>query len=424
MKRHFVRNLCSNMYRKYLLSSGLVVAHKPLELQPFQHFPATSREGMLHLLVMFVCSSLLLDSDIFTYFCPLWAVFSLLLSASLWGGPWKVLLLPLIESFGEAQNRSLDLRASRSPLFLRGTSVRVGWLALDSKRFPAQRSLARCPAFSVSSGAAQRSGVPCGALLSWVLLPGKSLFHSVLSRLRMSLSSLASLLLSGGSRCTAIGTCLWRTWKLSSQKCSNKPGQQQTDTAAGELWTWFGGRSVLPSYFRWGFHMCNPGRDFGDQNLSRCSCSAKVGSSGNWQENTGCLHTVLLGGSSRCWSGRRICHTQMRGKHASRFCAVFGLDLLELVTDVDEECVPCELFYQLRQCTGRFSSSCLSEGWWVAADREHVCALLGVTGVRIGAKIAQLVFKDENFIQLCCFGLNILSSLLFCINRRSPCMWE
>lgn len=87
MKRHFVRNLCSSVYGKCLLSSGLVVAHKPLALLPFQPFPASSRDGMLHLLVVLVCSSLPLDSNFFTYLCPLWAVFSLLLSVLLWGGP-------------------------------------------------------------------------------------------------------------------------------------------------------------------------------------------------------------------------------------------------------------------------------------------------------------------------------------------------
>lgn len=105
---------------------------------------------------------------------------------------------------------------------------------------------------------------------------------SVLSSLWMSLSSLASLLLSGRTRCATTGTCIWRTWKFPSQKCSNKPGEQQTDTAAGELWTWFGGRSVLLSYFCWGFHMCSPSRDFGDWSPSRCSCPTEVGSLGNW----------------------------------------------------------------------------------------------------------------------------------------------
>lgn len=57
---------------------------------------------------------------------------------------------------------------------------------------------------------------------------------------------------------------------------------------------------------------------------------------------------VLLGGSSRCWAARGLCHTQMTGKHASRFCAVFALDLFELGTDVDEECVSCELFQQIK----------------------------------------------------------------------------
>lgn len=206
-----------------------------------------------------------------------------------------VLLSPLCGALGRAMkgvaaachwvirrgtNESLDLRASRSPLCLGGTSVKLSWLALGSRRFPAQRSLARCPAFSVSSGAAQRSGVPCGALLSWVGLPGKSLLPRCALLSWMSLSSLASLVLSGGTRCATTGTCLWRTWKFPSQKRSDKSREQQTDTAAGELWTWFGGRGALLFYFYWGVHTCNPGRDFGDWCLFRCSCSTKAGSSG------------------------------------------------------------------------------------------------------------------------------------------------
>lgn len=35
-------------------------------------------------------------------------------------------------------NGSLDLRASRSPLFLEGASVKLGWLAVGSRRFPPQ----------------------------------------------------------------------------------------------------------------------------------------------------------------------------------------------------------------------------------------------------------------------------------------------
>lgn len=38
----------------------------------------------------------------------------------------------------------------------------------------------------------------------------------------------------------------------------------------------------------------------------------------------------------------------MRGECASQVCAVFGLDVFELGTDVDEECVPCELFQQIK----------------------------------------------------------------------------
>ena len=64
---------------------------------------------------------------------------------------------------------------------------------------------------------------------------------------------------------------------------------------------------------------------------------------------------MLLGGSSRHGAGKGICHTKMRGKHASRFCAVFGLVLFELGTDMTdlgpmscEEYVPCELFEQSR----------------------------------------------------------------------------
>lgn len=42
------------------------------------------------------------------------------------------------------------------------------------------------------------------------------------------------------------------------------------------------------------------------------------------------------------------CHAEMRGECASQVCAVFGLDVFELGTDVDEECVPCELFQQIK----------------------------------------------------------------------------
>lgn len=61
---------------------------------------------------------------------------------------------------------------------------------------------------------------------------------------------------------------------------------------------------------------------------------------------------VLLGGSSRYWAG---CHTKTRWKHTSRLCAVFGLVLFELGTDMTdleqmscEEYDPCQLFQQTR----------------------------------------------------------------------------
>lgn len=64
----------------------------------------------------------------------------------------------------------------------------------------------------------------------------------------------------------------------------------------------------------------------------------------------------LLGGISRYRAGRGVCHTKMRGKHAGRFCAVFGLAILELGTGMADlgqmlcgEYVPCELFQQTRR---------------------------------------------------------------------------
>lgn len=195
---------------------------------------------MLHLLVVFLYSSLPLDSDIFTYFCPLWALFSLLFSVLLWGGPWKVLLLPLIESLGEAQMGAWiwELPGAHGSLWaLQSCWAGWHWAPGDSQRgvqlSPCQALQLRDQEFPVEH-----------CFLGWYC-QGSPFSLSALCSLRMSLSSLASLPLSGGSRCTTTGTCLWRTWKFSSQECSNKPGKQQTDTAAGELWTWFGGRSVF-----------------------------------------------------------------------------------------------------------------------------------------------------------------------------------
>lgn len=175
MKRHFVRNLCTNVYRKCLLTSGLVV-HKShgtaaiLALPSYQQswdaafvgsvcllFPAL-RFWHLHLFLPFVCC--VLPSPLCV---ALGRAMKGVAAASHWVIRWGT-------------NGNLDPRASRSPLFLGDASVRLGWLALSSRRLPAQRSLVGCPAFSMSSGAAQRSGVPCGVLFSWVVLPGKSLF--------------------------------------------------------------------------------------------------------------------------------------------------------------------------------------------------------------------------------------------------------
>lgn len=259
---------------------------------------------MLHFLVFFVCSSLPLDSDIFTDFCFLLfmrVVFSHLtsfhhlfiaLERTMKGvadtSHWNL-------SWGTKENS--DLRAFWSLLLHVGGSVKLDWLVLGSRRLPAQFSGGwEIPGIvftflHVQLCSSEIRGfhvVHCSP--RWYCQ--ESLFslgvHGVLCSPGCPWALWHLACFPGGTSCATAGNCLWRTWKFPSQKCNNRPREQPTDTATGELWTWFWVKECY--IFSWGFHPCNPGRDFGDWSLFRCSCCAQVGSLRNRWENTGRLH--------------------------------------------------------------------------------------------------------------------------------------